>query len=798
MNMVPQVEGKLEILCSLCGLGCGSKPIESKDSGDTLMFCCTGCLNVHALLRARGILKPGVDPRETDLFKRSAALGLISTREEAASSPATASNPYLREKRLRVSGMWSEACARMIEAMLRKERAVVSAEVSYVFDLLTAQYDARYAPSDYVAERVTSLGYHATEYDATSSTSPAERKDLLVRAAAAVVLWVIVMLLNLALYAERDHEPAGVVRYLPFVVMVLAVPAVLYAAKPIFALAWRGVLNHVVRAESLLSASILIALGFAAVQAFRGSTHIYFDLACAITVLTLIARWIERSAKERIARAIERPSESLPRQVRKLDLDGVEQLVNVELLKTDDRFVVKPGERIPVDGVVIEGEARVNESLLTGDSTPVNKKAGDKVIGGSINEGEELRLSAAEVGAKQTLAKILRIVENAVSKRLELERNADKVVRFAVPAVIALAALIVAITGDALRAVTMLVIGCPCALGTTTPLALAAAIGYASRRGIVMNDVRSLETISGLNAMVLDKTGTITPGRYELVEAPQEDLPMIAAVEQYSGHPLGIAVVAKLAESGRKPMRASGIEIYRGVGISGLVGVGRLYIGRRDLFEGADKEQDVESEGRSVFYYGWDRIVTGRVVCGDRFRFEARSLVEFLHESGIETMVVSNDTIAATGWACREVYAREFRAAVLPGGKAEVVEGLQQAGKRVAMVGDGISDAQALAKANLGIALGGGADLASRPGAVVVLKNDPRRVVEMLALSRRALRLIQQNTYWSYGYNAVGMLLAAFGLLDPLTGSFAMLIWSVCLTGNSLRLSRKPRAPRYP
>ena len=793
-----QAEGKVDTLCSLCGLSCGSKPIERKDVGETATFCCSGCLNVHSLLRARGLLKPGVDPRETDLFKRSAALGLVSMREEeSAPAPRAPAQPYVREQRLRITGMWSESCARLIEKTLRNERAVVLAEVSFIFDLLTVQYDTRYAPSDYVAERVASLGYRVSDYDAVRTTSPAERKDLLVRAGAAVVPWVIVLLLNLALYAERDHEPAGLSRYLPYIMMVLTVPAVIYAAKPIFSIAWRGVLHHVFRMEALPMLGILISLGFAVLESFRGSTHVYFDLACAITALTLVARWIERSAKERIARAIVRPFETLPREARIVDPTGLERMLNSDLLKIDDTFLAKTGERVPADGIVLEGEAQVNESLVTGDSEPVAKKAGDKVMGGSVIERGELRLKATAVGARRTVAELLRLVEDAVGKRLEQDLEVDKVLRFALPGVFVLAALTGVLSGDILRAVTVLVVGCPCALGTAIPLALTAALGYASRRGFVINDVRILETIQKLNAMVLDKTGIITQGRYQLLEVSREDLPMLAGVEQYSGHALGQAITASLAESGKKPMRASGIEIYRGVGMSGLAGVGRLYIGRRDLFEGADAEHDAEGDGRSVIYYGWDRILTGRVVCGDRFRFEARALIEFLHSIGIETMVVSNDTVTATEWASREAYAREFRAALLPSGKADIVEGLRHDGKTVGMIGDGATDSPALEKADVGIAMPGTAEMAAQPGIVVVMKNDPRRVVELIDLTRRTLRLVQLNRYWTYGYNAVALILAAFGLLNVLTGSFAMLVASVCLSANALRLSRKPGAARY-
>jgi heavy metal translocating P-type ATPase len=573
--------------------------------------------------------------------------------------------------------------------------------------------------------------------------------------------------------------------------MALAAPVVFYSAQPVFRLAWRGLVNRVIQMEALLALGIVTAFGYSTLQYFRGSTHIYFDLACAITALTLLGRWIERSAKEKTASAIANLYEIMPRKARVLDEASAERFVSIDALKADDVFVVKAGERIPADGVVVEGESHADESLLTGESAPVPKKAGDKVTGGSINEGGVLRVRATAVGENSTLAQILRSVESALGKRSEIERNADKAARIAVPLVIVFAALLAVFTGDVLRAVTVLVIACPCALGIATPLALTAAVGYASRRGILIGDARVLETIRKLDVVVLDKTGTITQGRFELLEGPHGDLPMIAAVEQFSEHPLGRAVMAKFGASGRKAMVASAIEVHRGVGISGLIGAGRLFIGSRQLFEGADVDADVDSgDGRTVVYYGWDRVVAGRLVFGDRIRPEARQLVEELHANGIRTIVVSGDSPAATSWASREVRAWEFRAEVLPGGKSEIIEDLQRDGLTVAMIGDGINDAPALARANLGIAMGGGTDLAMKAAAIVLMKNDLGRVVEMLALSRRTLRVIRQNLFWSFGYNAIGLVIASFGLLNPILASSAMVVSSACVIGNALRLSR--------
>jgi heavy metal translocating P-type ATPase len=790
---VAHLEERLVATCALCGLSCKTNPIERKSAAGTLAFCCIGCINVHEILRESGVLQPGVDPRQTELFKKSLALGLISTN--AAEAPAPNQPPgesQTREKLLRVSGMWCGACAWLIEHVLRREPGVTSAEVYFASDLLKVQYDPRFTPPGSLEGRITSLGYQVSDVDDKSRTSQSERKDLLLRLGVASFLWVNVMLLNFSVYAGHfGGVPANLRPYLPYVVMALAAPVVLYSAKPVFHLAWRGLVNRVIRMEALLALGIIAAFGYSAVQSYRGSNHIYFDLACAITALTLIGKWIERSAKEKTASAIGSLYETMPRKARILDTAAQERFVNIDALQTGDTFVVKAGERIPADGVVVEGDSHADESLLTGESAPVAKKAGDRVTGGSINQGGVLRVRVTAVGENTTLAQILRSVENALGKRSAIERNADKAARIAVPVVIVLAALIAFLTGDALRGVTILVIACPCALGIATPLALTSAVGYASRRGILIGDARVLETIRKLDVVVLDKTGTITQGRFELLEVPPHDLANLAAVEQFSEHPLGRAVVSKFQESGQTAQLASGLEVHGGLGISGLIGGRRLYIGRRSLFQDSDQfSNDEIGDGRTVVYYGWDGVASARMVFGDRIRPEARTLLANLKSLGIGTIVVSGDSVAATAWATREVQARGFRAEVLPGGKAEIVEELQQKGLTVAMIGDGINDAPALARADLGIAMGGGTDLAMKAAAVVLMKNDLGRVVEMLDLSRRTLRIVRQNLFWSFSYNGIGLVLAAFGLLNPILASSAMVVSSVCVIANALRLNR--------
>ncbi len=716
-------------------------------------------------------------------------MGLISSREAQPKPAPITDSGICRERLMRVSGMWCGACAWLIEHSLSKMRGIVSAEVFFASDLLKVQYDPRLVPPGFIEAKVKSLGYRLSDRDDAKTASEAERKDLLIRLGVAIFFWLNVMALNFAVYAGHfGGLPDSARPYLPFAVMALASPVIFYSAQPVFRLAWGGLRNGVVRMEALLSLGIVSAFGFSTLQSILGSHRIYFDVGCAITALTLLGKWVERSAKERTASAIGGLYETMPRKARRIDAQGHERFVKIDALHTGDEFLVKAGERIAADGVVIEGESHADESLLTGESSPVAKRAGDRVTGGSVNGGGVLRVRALAVGANSVLSQILRSVEHALSRRAAIERNADKAARIAVPLVLLFAALVGVVTGDVMRAVSILVIACPCALGLATPLALTSAVAWASRRGVLIGDARVLETIRKLDVAVLDKTGTLTYGKFRLLEAPEADLAAIAAVERYSEHPLGKAVLEDCRAKAIAPLEATAIEVHAGQGISGVLGGRRLYIGSGRLFDGAALKDG--GSGRTTVFYGWDRSIAGRLIFGDELRFDAKDLVRRLKAAGIRTMIVSGDSQAATAWVAHETGADEFRAETMPEGKSALLRHMQSQGLRVAMIGDGINDAPALASADLGIAMGGGADLAAKASAIVLMRNDLGRVAEVLDMARRTLRVVKQNLCWSFTYNVIGLAIAAAGLLNPIVASGAMVVSSLCVTANALRLGR--------
>ena len=764
--------------CALCGL----------DSADA-EFCCAGCENVYSILRESGVLESGQSFRDTELFRESLRLGLIA-------KPTETSPPRLegetREAVFQISGMWCASCGWLIEHALAKTLGVVSAEVLFASDLLKVRYCPRYLPPERIVERVRSLGYRAAEPG--EERSDAERKDLLLRLGVAAFLWLNVMTFSLVIYASYfERVTASFGRYVPFLLMALATPAVFYCAAPVLRIAWAGVRNRVLRMETLLALGILSAYGYSAVSAVLGDRHVYFDTVCALVTLVLAGKAIERTAKAKTVRAITLLYRLMPSKARVIT-DGGERFVSVEALTPGTSFRVLSGERIPADGIVRDGRSHADESVLTGESAPLSKGPGDTVVCGSINLGGVLEVEATHAGADSTLARMVRTVEQASANRTQTERAVDRLARLFIPAVLALSALTFGgwqwHTGRPaealLHAIAVLVIACPCALGIATPLALTAAVAHASRRGILVSDARALETIRDINVVVLDKTGTATEGRFELLEAIGDTSRMaeLAAVEARSEHPIGKALAARAAG-----LDCREVAVEAGRGISGIVGEARYFLGNRRWVEGlTGHSASVPRLEQTEVCFGWDGEVRGALSFGDRVRPDAVALTEALRRRGVRTVLLSGDSRAATERVARELGADAWHAEATPDRKVEILRELQQSGARVAMIGDGVNDAPGLAQANLGIAMGSGTDIAMQAAPLILMGSSLGAVTEALDLARRAFRIVRQNLAWAFVYNAAGITLAIVGVLNPILAAGAMVLSSLSVIGNSRRL----------
>jgi heavy metal translocating P-type ATPase len=714
--------------------------------------------------------------------------------------------------------MWCTSCAWLIERALLAEKGVLAAEAMFASDVVRVRYSPQHLPPSRIADSIRSLGYAAEECRGLEGrTDDTLRRDLLLRLGVAAFLWINVMTLSFVIYVgyfEAVHPAAG--RLMPFLLMALSAPAVFWSAQPVLRAAWLGVRQLAVRVELLLALGMCSAWAYSAVEAISGGQHIYFDTACAISTLVLAGKLLEHGAKQRASRAVGLLYRTMPRKAR-LVLDGQERFVATEELRQGMIFAVRPGERIPADGIVVEGASHVDESMVTGESAPVRRGGGDRVLGGSLNSDGVLRVQATSAGGGSTLGNIISAVGSALTNRSQAERTADGAARAFVPAVIALALftfVYFGLKGDAgaalIRAIAVLVIACPCSLGIATPLALTATVGRAASRGILVNDVRALETIRRVDVLVLDKTGTVTEGEFQLLETspPELDrslLASVASLEANSEHPIGRAMARWASQEGLRPLAASGVRVRKGAGIEGKAGGREIFAGNRALAaeRGARIPVTLEAvasgwqnEGHSVVFVGCGTSVCGALALGDRIRPDAASLVRGMASRGIRTLLVSGDSEATTAAVARAIGVSEFRGAVQPGVKSAVVRELQQHGLTVAMVGDGINDAPALACADLGIALGSGTDLAMKAAPVVLMNNSLDRIPEVFDLARRALAVVRQNLFWAFAYNTVGISLAVAGILNPIVAAGAMVLSSLSVIANSLRVGR-PR-DRWP
>ena len=503
--------------CDLCGAAATRNPQFQTSRDQAKRFCCVGCLNVYAILLESGAIDAGVDLRQTELFQESLRLGLLNRPEEETDF-AIPEGTETKEALYQLTGMWCAACGWVIEHALRRERGIVSAEVLFTSDLLKVTYCPQMVPPNTVPDRVKAVGYRAVEFGTESEGDRRDWQDMLLRLGIAGGMWMNVMLFSLVIYASYWEGIAGwAQRGVPFILMVLALPAVVYSAWPIHRIAWFGIKTGHLRMEALISTGILAAFVYSSVQAFLGGRHFYFDTACALVTLVLTGKALERNAKDRSARAIAMLHRLLPKKAR-VRVEGQERFVAIEALEPGTVFLVKPGERIPADGVVVEGHSAVDESVVTGESDPRAKAAGDPVICGSLNTAGVLEIRVTRCGEESTLAQIVKSVQSALASRSPLERLVDRVSRVFIPSVLVLATLTVVVclsrglpaTEALLRGIAVLVIACPCALGIATPLATTAAIGAASRLGIIIRDVRVLETFRKVDLLILDKTGTVT------------------------------------------------------------------------------------------------------------------------------------------------------------------------------------------------------------------------------------------------------------------------------------------------
>ncbi len=728
--------------------------------------------------------------------------------------------PAVRRVELDVSGMTCAACAARVENRLNKLDGV-RASVNYATRVATVDAPDALTPNE-LCDVVHRAGYQAELRRAGNDERPdpddAAARSLLIRLAVAAVLFVPLSHLSVMFAVLPSTRFAG----WQWLLTALALPIVTWAAWPFHRVALRNARHRVASMETLISVGITAATLWSMFtifvsrpqrethgvwQALMSSDAIYLEVAAGVTVFVLAGRYFEARAKSKAGSALRALAALSAKSVTVLLADGTEMVLPAEQLKEQQRFVVRPGETIAADGLVVEGDAAVDMSAMTGESKPARVSPGTSVIGGTVVLDGRLIVEAAAVGADTHFAGMVRLVEQAQAQKADAQRLADRISGVFVPAVFVIAALTAGgwlLAGGGVEkafaaALAVLVIACPCALGLATPTAMMVASGRGAQLGIFLKGYRALEAIRTVDTVVFDKTGTLTTGHLAVTAVTTADglsagevLALAAAVESGSEHAIATAIIAATEE--HSPVQD--FHALPGRGVTGTVGTRCVEVGR-PAWVGRDKDVpesicaarvSAESEGQTVVYVAVDGAVSAAVAVADAVKDSAAAAVAALHQRGLKTVLLTGDNPTAAAEVAAQVGIDEVIADVLPEGKVDVIEQLRERGRVVAMVGDGINDGPALVSADLGLAIGRGTDVAIAAADVILVRDDLRSVPQALDLARATMRTIRVNLAWAFGYNVAAIPIAALGLLNPLIAGAAMAFSSFFVVSNSLRL----------
>jgi P-type Cu+ transporter len=685
------------------------------------------------------------------------------------------------EVELPIGGMTCAACARTVERQLAGSPGVEKASVNFATKIASVSYNPAQTRVEDLVAAVEEVGYEVPS-EPQEIAQAAEARELRRRLIVGAVFAIPVFIL-------------GMIERAPVVQFVLTLPVLFYAGRGFFDDAWTALRHRSANMNTLIALGTGAAFLFSVWAVFTGGKSVYFEAAAVIVVLILLGRMLEARATGRASDAIRHLMNLQPSTARVIR-DGSEREIPLSDVRAGDLLIVRPGERVPVDGLVLEGASEIDESMLTGESLPVSKSAGAEVFAGTANGTGAFRFEAKRVGRDTALARIIDLVKRAQGSKAPVARLADVVSGYFTVAVLAIALVTFAVwllfapAAVALaNAVAVLIIACPCAMGLATPTAIMAGTGRGAERGILIKGGEPLETAARIDTVVLDKTGTITTGkpvvqRVRVLNGYSEEalVRLAAAVERWSEHPVAHAIVNRAGETGMAT--STGFRAIPGKGAEAMVAEKRVFVGRGDA---------------GAIAVDVDGVRSGEFDIVDEVKPEAGAAIGRLLSMGVEVWMITGDNRRVALEIAREVGIDESHvlAEVLPEAKEREVARLRSEGRRVAMVGDGINDAPALARADVGIAIGTGADVAIDAAGIILMRGDLSGVPDALALARRTLRIIRQNLFWAFGYNALGIPIAA-GVLFPFTGwmlspmiaSAAMALSSVSVVMNSLRLRR--------
>lgn len=740
------------------------------------------------------------------------------------------------KKDFKVTGMTCAACSSRVERVLSKMEGVTKAEVNLATEDLHIDYDDSKLKIQDIIGKIEKAGYGAYEVKEDTKIDDTDKEDAINSLKKRFVLSLVFAVP--LLYISMGHmmgaplpsiiDPMKNAMNFALIQLILVIPVMIVGRK-FFIGGFKNIVHLSPNMDSLIaigtSAAFLYGI-YAIVKIAGGDTHfsmdLYFESGATILTLITLGKYLEAKTKGKTSEAIKKLMGLAPKKAT-IIVDGVEKVISIDEVKVGDVILVKPGEKLPVDGEIVEGTTTIDESMLTGESIPIDKNIGDKVFGASINKFGMFKYKATKVGKDTALSQIIKLVEQAQGSKAPIAKMADIISGYFVPTVITLAvisSIVWAISGKGLEFsltifIAVLVIACPCALGLATPTAIMVGTGKGAENGILIKSGVALEGAHKINTVVFDKTGTITEGKPKVTDiitkglSEDELLRYASSAEKGSEHPLGEAIVVAGVERGLELFEIESFKSVPGEGIVTLINDKNILIGNNKLMKNNNidinsVENDVKllaSQGKTPMYMVIDGTLAGVIAVADTLKANSKKAVEALHKLGIEVVMLTGDNEKTAQAIAKEVGIDKVVSDVLPGDKANEVKRLQDEGKNVAMVGDGINDAPALAMANIGIAIGSGTDVAIESADIVLMRSDILDVVGAIQLSKATIKNIKENLGWAFGYNTLGIpvamgILYAFGgpLLNPMIAAFAMSFSSVSVLLNALRLKRfKPK-----
>ena len=711
-----------------------------------------------------------------------------------------------------IKGMSCASCVARIEKHLKKEPGIINATVNLATERASVEFDSAKTNVYKIIGIVEKSGYEAgvSPEEAERSKQAEFRKEKLQLVLSALLTLPLALPMALELFGVHMMPS-------PWVQLILATPVQFYAGARFYRLGWSALKAKTGNMELLVAMGTSAAYGLSLYSMLAredaGQGHLYFESSAVIITLVLLGKFLESRAKARTTEAIKSLQALQPAKARVLK-EGKETELPVEGLKLGDIVLLKAGERAPVDGKIIKGSTSMDESLITGESLPVEKQVGDSVTGGSINGSAMIQIQTTALGAETMLSRIIRMVENAQAEKAPIQRLVDRVAAYFVPAVLLIATITVFFWGFSngdwetalIHGVSVLVIACPCALGLATPTSIMVGTGAAAKAGILIKDAQALETAHSVTTVAFDKTGTLTKGKPSLshVHSPGMDgikfLSLLGSIQSGSEHPLAKAVMERVRKEKLGFKEPDSVNTLPGKGLEAVVeGKNLLLASKRALQElGLDdtrikqRASERESLGETVSFLIDlnEKKVLGLAGFRDLSKPESKRAAQKLRELGVKTVMVTGDNQGAADAIAKELGIDEVKAQVLPEQKAQTVARLKEKGEIVAMVGDGVNDAPALAGADVGIAMSTGTDVAMNAGGIVLMRGNPLLIPDALSISRRTYGKIKQNLFWAFIYNVIGIPLAALGFLSPVVAGAAMAFSSVSVVSNSLLLKK--------